>query len=145
MSDKENKNINQIVLASQLDKVEVSADLVKSENFSKSYDSLVELINYLKNIKETVDGEIKKIIEKNYQETGESSIKSEDFNFTYVAPSTKQDFDKKKLKEEQPDIYAKYTKVTDVSAQLRVTKRKKESEKDKKKKESIPADFSDVE
>lgn len=143
MSKTENSNINQIVLASQLDKVEVSADLIKTENFSKSYDSLLNLIKYLESIKETVDGQVRKIIEDNYQETGETSIKTDSFNFTYVAPTTKQGFDKDKLKSEDPATYAKYIKVTNVKGQLKVTKRKKNTEEDANKKEAIDAEYID--
>lgn len=145
---KKTESINQVVLASQLDDVKISADIIKSEDFSKQYQSLENLINYLKSIKETVDAELKNIVEQEFLETGESSIKTDDYSFTYVSPTTKESLDTKRLKAEDPELYKKYVKVSNVSGSLRVTKRKKKLEKpeieEKKNDDSIEAEFSDI-
>ena len=40
--------------------------------------------------------------------------------FTYVSPSTRTTIDSKKLKEEEPELYKKFTKTTNVSATIRL-------------------------
>ena len=45
------ESVNQIVLASQLDEVSVSAELIKSDDFSKKYQSLDALILILNKLK----------------------------------------------------------------------------------------------
>lgn len=140
MSNIQEQNVNQIVLASELDHVVVTADLIKSDDFSKKYQSLDNLIDYLTTIKKTINAGIQNIVESSYQEKGESSIRSEDYTFTYVAPSTKTAFDSKKLKEDNPELYAKYVKTSNVSSSLRVTKRKKKEVEDN----TIAADYKDI-
>lgn len=39
---------------------------------------------------------------------------------TYVAPSTRSTIDSKKLKEEEPDLVKKFTKISKVSASVRI-------------------------
>lgn len=128
MSKKDQENFNQIALASQLDHMEISADMVKSENFSLQYESLDDLIKYLTSIQKAVNTEIKKIIEKDYVDSGVSSLKSDKYSFSYIAPSTKQTFDVNKFMEENPELYKKYLKTSNVSDSLRVTKKKEKKE-----------------
>lgn len=142
MSDIQEQNVNQVVLASELDNIVVTPELIKSEDFSKKYQSLEELINYLTAIKKTINESIQSIAESSYQDSGDSSIRSKDYIFTYIAPSTKATFDSKKLKEENPELYAKYVKVNKTASSLRVTKRKKEEKKEDTA--TIVADFQDI-
>lgn len=138
------ESVNQIVLASQLDEVSVSAELIKSDDFSKKYQSLDALINYLKQIKSSVDAEIKNLIEKEYAETGESSIKNSDYTFSYVPSSSRESVDKDKLKELYPDVYKDCLCSTGVASSLRVTKKKKKETESKDKKDNvIDAEFID--
>lgn len=44
-----------------------------------------------------------------------------DAKLTYVLPSTRTSIDSKKLKEEEPDIARKYTKITKVDATIRLS------------------------
>ena len=130
MGNKDQENINQVVLASQLDHVEVTSDVIESENFAQKYKSLDQLIKYLQGIKTAINTEIKKIIEENYAESGDSSIRNDFFTFTYVSPTTKEDFDVARFKEENPELYKKYVKITNVSGSLRTTA-KKEKKREK--------------
>ena len=139
MSKEQEENVNQIVLASELDNVVVTTDLIKSDDFSKKYQSLNELIDYLTSIKKSVDAEIKKVVQDSYDATGESSVSSEDYNFTYVAPTTKTSFDSKAFKEAHPELYVKYVKTSNVAGSLRVTKREKKSTDN-----TVEADFKDL-
>ena len=59
-----------------------------------------------------------------------------------MSGSIKKSFDSKKFEEENPELFAKYTKLTNSSDSLRVTKKKKKE--DKAKKEAIEADFSEI-
>jgi hypothetical protein len=130
MRNKDQENINQVVLASQLDHVEVTSDIIESENFAQKYKSLDQLIKYLQGIKTAINTEIKKIIKENYAESGDSSIRNDFFTFTYVSPTTKEDFDVARFKEENPELYKKYVKITNVSDSLRTTA-KKEKKREK--------------
>jgi len=119
----------QVVLANQLDGVQITPEIIKSEEFVKSYSSLLSLIDYLGAIKKAVNSEIKDILQAEYIESGENSVSAPDYTFTYCSPSTKIEFDTKKFQAEHPDLYKKYIKVTNVSDSLRVTKAKKADEK----------------
>lgn len=44
-----------------------------------------------------------------------------DSKITYVSPSVRKSIDTKKLKEEEPSLAAKYTKLTNVNASVRIT------------------------
>lgn len=135
-------NPGQVTLAKKLEGVEITTALVKSQDFQVQYGGLADLIDYLTKLKKTVDAEIKETIQKEYVETGESTISTDSYSFTYVSGSTKQSFDTKKFAEENPELYAKYTKIVNSSDSLRVTKKKRKE--DKAKTEAIEADFSEV-
>ena len=51
---------------------------------------------------------------------GIKSFENDHIKMTYVAPTTRTTVDSKLLKKECPDIYAAYTKTTDVAASVRV-------------------------
>lgn len=135
-------NPGQVTLAKKLEGVEITTTLIKSQDFQTQYGGLADLVDYLTKLKKAVDAEIKEAIQKEYVETGESTISTDSYNFTYVSGSTKTSFDTKKFEEENPELYAKYTKLTNNSDSLRVTKKKKKE--DKAKKEAIEADFSEI-
>lgn len=148
MSDTTNKNLDKsldivkISEAQQLDGVKITADIVKTKDFQTNYTSLVNLIEYLNSIKKSVDSGVKELVKNNYTETGDSSITTDSYNFTYVPESTRQTIDSKKFKEEHPELYVKYTTTNRVSDSIRITKVKKDEEDSKK---SIDAVFSEVE
>ena len=135
-----NVNPGQVVLARKLEGAEITTSLIKTQDFQEQYESLSDLVDYLSTLKKAIDSEIKEVIMKDYVETGESTISTDKYNFTYVGPSTKKGFDTKKLAEEHPDIYLKYVKISNVADSIRVAK-KKAAEKDK---DSIEADFSEL-
>lgn len=134
-------NPGQVTLARQLEGVEVTSKLIKSADFQNQYGSLADLVDYLTKLKKAVDAEIKEVIMQEYVETGEATISTDNYNFTYVSSSTKKSFDTKKFEKENPELYLKYTKVTSQSDSLRVTKKKKTESSTR---DSIEADFSEV-
>lgn len=106
-------------------------ELVASASFAEQYNALLSLAEYFSSVKSAVNEEIKEIAKSNYYATGESSIVSSDNRFTYVPPTIRETLDSKTLKEENPELYKKYVKVSPVKENFRVTKVKKAGEKPK--------------
>ncbi len=52
---------------------------------------------------------------------GVKSFENEDVKFTYVAPTTRTTIDSAKLKKDMPDVAAKYSKTSKVSASVKIT------------------------
>lgn len=46
-----------------------------------------------------------------------------EISITYIEPTTRVSIDSKKLKEELPDVYSKYSKVSDVKASVKISKK----------------------
>ena len=123
-------NKNQIALVGELDGVVISKELIQTEDFSKKYEYLLGLIDYLDNIKKSVNEEIKNIIKDDYLESGEPSVKTTGYRFTYTPETTRESLDTKKLKEEEPELYKKYVKISKVSESIKAVKVKEPSKKD---------------
>lgn len=121
------KNTEQLALVNTLEGVVVTKELVASADFSQKYEYLLGLISYLDSIKKAVDSGVKEIVKDNYFETGESSVVSEGFRFTYVPATTREGVDTKKLKTENPELYKQYVKISNVNESFRVTALKKSS------------------
>ncbi len=110
-------------------------DLINEKNDVSIYED--KILAFETQIKEF------KALEKEYKEQKEKileimesqkikKIDNEKFSITYTAPTTKKDFDKKTLEKEQPEIYKKYEKISNVKSKLTITL-KKEKKNDKKK------------
>lgn len=52
---------------------------------------------------------------------GVKSFENEDVKFTYIAPTTRTTIDSAKLKKYLPDVAAKYSKTSNVSASVKIT------------------------
>lgn len=52
---------------------------------------------------------------------GVKSFENEAVKFTYVAPTTRTTIDSKALKKDLPDVAAKYSKTSNVSASVKIT------------------------
>jgi predicted phage-related endonuclease len=48
------------------------------------------------------------------------SLVVDSVKLTYIAPTTRSTIDTKKLKEEEPELAKKFTRVSDVSATVRI-------------------------
>ncbi len=59
------------------------------------------------------------LIEK-FEETGLPFIENDYFKITYIAPTTRDSLDQKRLREELPEIAKQFTKTTPVKAQVRI-------------------------
>lgn len=52
---------------------------------------------------------------------GVKSFENDDVKFTYIAPTTRTSIDSAKLKKDLPDVAAKYSKTSNVSASVKIT------------------------
>ena len=65
--------------------------------------------------------EIKENLLKSMEEHGIKKFENEKVSFTYVAPSTRNTFDKKKLEKDHPELdLSKYNKESKVKASVRI-------------------------
>lgn len=115
-------NTQQLALINQLATVPLTADIIQSADFSEKYKYLVTLTQYLSDIKRNVDEAIKDIVKENYLETGDSSTCSGGFRYTYVPPTTREVFNTKEFKQDHPELFKEYTKISNVSDSVRVTR-----------------------
>lgn len=119
-----NAQVNSIVNLSDLT---VNKDLLVSEDFNNGYLNLISLTKYLEDLKKNIDNSIKECLKEQYFESGEASIESDDVRYTYVPETSRETFNTKDFKSENPDLYKKYVKVSAVSESLRTTRLNKES------------------
>ena len=54
------------------------------------------------------------------RENGITKIDSEGLSITYVAPTKKETFDTKRIREERPDLYLEYVKVSNVKDSIKI-------------------------
>lgn len=73
----------------------------------------------IKELKEKED-ELKKRLIAEMEANKVLSLKSDLLSITYVAPTTRESLDSKTLKEELPDIYDAYCKISPVKASVRI-------------------------
>ncbi|MDD7754533.1 MAG: hypothetical protein PUJ51_08500 [Clostridiales bacterium] len=98
--------------------------MVKLENgeyglVSDAINTIVEIEKQIKDLKALQDS-YKENLLKEMEEKNVLKIDTEELSISYVAPSTRETLDSKKLKEDLPDIYDLYVKFTDVKSSLRI-------------------------
>ena len=98
--------------------------IVKLENgeyglVSDAINTIVEIEKQIKDLKALQDS-YKENLLKEMEENNVLKIDTEELSISYVAPSTRETLDSKKLKEDLPDIYDLYVKFTDVKSSLRI-------------------------
>lgn len=116
------KSQNQLALFGGLAEAELTKELIASDDFVGKYKILISTIEALTALKSTVDAKIKSVAEKHYFETGEPSIASNGYRYTYTPETTRESLNTKAFKTDHPDIYKEYVRVSIVSPSLRVTK-----------------------
>lgn len=80
---------------------------------------LVSFENAIKSLKEREDA-LKKSIFEEMESKNIVKIDTPELTLTYIAPTDRETFDKKKLQSERPDIYDDYITFTPVKGSLRV-------------------------
>lgn len=98
--------------------------MVKLENgeyglVNDAINTIVEIEKQIKDLKALQDS-YKENLLKEMEENNVLKIDTEELSISYVAPSTRETLDSKKLKEDLPDIYDLYVKFTDVKSSLRI-------------------------
>lgn len=103
---------------------ELTLAAVQSEEFSEKYNSLCEQLEKIQETKKQIDDCIKLMARENFLETGDNQIVSGDRIYTYIPETQREIFDSKALKEDSPDIYKKYVKISKIKDSVRTSKRK---------------------
>lgn len=70
-------------------------------------------------LKEMMD-KLKADIQAEMERKGIIKIDTDEVAITYIAPTARETFDKKKFKKDMPDIYDRYVDFAPVSASLRI-------------------------
>lgn len=107
----------------QLATVQLTNELVASEDFVNNYTNLIAASKYLEDLKKNIDNSIKELVKEQYFETGEASIESNGYKYTYIPETVRESLDSKALKAADPELYKQYVKVSNVSDSLRITKK----------------------
>lgn len=98
-------------------------ELIKAENGyvldKQSIEEIREVEKLAKAVKQRQDNikaELLKVMEQNEI----IKFENEDLLINYIAPTTRETFDAKKLKEDNQDLYDLYVKLSDVKASVRI-------------------------
>ena len=82
-------------------------------------DKIAEFERNIKKLKEQEDL-LKQSILEEMEAKGIVKIENDDLLISYVAPTDRETFDSKKLREDNPDLYDEYIKITKVKASIRI-------------------------
>lgn len=99
----------------KLIRVEQNTALLNPEASSK----LAEFERMAKEIKAKQD-ELKQRILAEMEEHGILKIDTDELTITYVAPTSRETFDSKAFRKDNPDLYDEYVKISTVSASVRM-------------------------
>ena len=109
----------------EVDIEEYTLDILSSVEFGNQYARLLDTIDKLTELKNKVNNKAKELLKEQYLISGETKVESELFNMIYIAGGFRESFDSAKFKNEHPEMYEKYTKISKVSDSIRITKKKK--------------------
>ena len=96
-------------------KIEQGTALLHPEISAK----LAEFERMAKDIKAKQD-ELKQRILAEMEEHGILKLETDDLTITYIAPTTRETFDGKAFRKDNPDLYDEYVRISDVSASVRM-------------------------
>lgn len=82
-------------------------------------DKIDEFERNIKKLKEQEDL-LKQSILEEMEAKGIVKIENDDLLISYVAPTDRETFDSKKLREDNPDLYDEYIKITKVKSSIRI-------------------------
>lgn len=99
----------------KLIRIEQNTALLSPEASNK----LAEFERMAKEIKVKQD-ELKQRILAEMEYNGILKIETDELVITYVAPSSRETFDSKSFRKDNPDLYDEYVKISDVSASVRM-------------------------
>lgn len=73
----------------------------------------------IKSIKEQED-ELKKAILEEMENKNLFKVETDDLTINYIAPTDRETFDSKKFREENPNLYDEYIKMSPVKSSIRI-------------------------
>lgn len=99
-------------------------DLIKLENgeyglVKDAVDTIIEIETEMNRLKELQDNYKKLLLEK-MEEKNILKIDIPELTITRKAPTTRETLDSKKLKEDMPEIYDEYVKISDVKGSITI-------------------------
>lgn len=80
---------------------------------------IADFENRIKELKEQED-ELKSRILAEMEEKGLVKLETDDLTINYIASTDREDFDKKRFKEDNQDLYDEYVKMTPIKASIRI-------------------------
>lgn len=80
---------------------------------------LAELERKIKQLKDKQE-EIKNSVLKEMESKKIIQIKTDELTINYIAPTTRETLDSKKLREDNPDLYDEYIKISPVKSSIRI-------------------------
>lgn len=98
---------------------EETALLTMKKDAAEVIKAIADLTIQKKKIEEQEKGMRAQLI-KAMEQYGVKKFESDSVTFTYTAPTTRNSIDSAKLKKELPDVAAKYTKTSNVSASVKI-------------------------
>lgn len=90
------------------------------EEFSNAYKKYKDAEKEFKRIYDPFKSKLLSLYRDNCEKPLPQAIMIDGVKLTYVSPSTRTSIDSKKLKEEEPDIARRFTKITSVDATIRL-------------------------
>ena len=99
-------------------------ELIKIKNGTSLLDAevsnkIAEFERQLKLIKEAEDA-LKEAIKAEMEARGILQVEADGMTISYVAPTSRETFDSKKFKTDNPDVYDEYVKLTPVKSSIRI-------------------------
>jgi len=110
-----------VVPFQELEEVNLTPELLATPQFVEQYQQLVEAAKRIAELKANVDSAIKNVVRDRFMETGDATVISDGYRYTYVPETTAERFDSKALKAADPIQYKRYVKVTHVSDSIRIS------------------------
>ena len=98
---------------------ETDAVLVMKTDAAAVIKAIADITIQKKKLEEQEKGMRAQLI-KAMEQHGVKKFESDSVTFTYTAPTTRNSIDSAKLKKELPDVAAKYTKTSNVSASVKI-------------------------
>ena len=102
--------MNELVVINEENEILVNAESV--EKIKELNKKILEL--------EMINKEVKLLLKNAFEITGKTSILLDGFSATYKKPSVRTSIDTKRLKEELPEVYNEYSKITEVSGSVTI-------------------------
>lgn len=90
------------------------------KDFAKKYKAFIKAQNKLKEIENKFKEELITMYES-ITEPENNSVNIDGIKFTYIGPSKRKSFDSKKFQEDNPELYKKYIKESNVKSSIRTS------------------------